>query len=241
LWIDHGGCFRPGIAVMRTMISPPPTAPDPNLTPLLEPLAGYYLGTSLASGNLAAAIDLSDKIARWPLVWQRPIIFTPAESFRQYSAIASSLVHDLPPTVRGLAGPEEIAVLSDCLKRSGRTQLDLVGVQTDAPESLKCQLDAITNSIGSPRGEDLFWHSLLLQVARSLELSPRAILFRSNRSLTSGTSEAQHRSLALSYVNRHIDSIASLVSVGIATSALPINGPSCHKSARCMRATVAER
>lgn len=218
--------IRSGVKI----ISPPPTAPDPNLTPLLEPLAGYYLGTSLASGNLAAAVDFSDKIARWPLAWQRPIIIAPAESFRQYSAIASSLVHDLPPAVRGLTGPEEIAVLSDRLKRSGRTQLDLVGVQTDAPESLKRQLDAITTSIGSPRGEDLFWHSLLLQVARSLELSPRAILFRSNRSLTSGTSEAQHRSLALSYVNRYIDSIASLVSVGIATSALPTNGPPFHNS-----------
>lgn len=218
--------IRSGIKIF----SPPPTVPDPNLTPLLEPLAGYYLGTSLASGNLDAAAELSEKISRWPVAWQRPVIIAPAESFRQYSAIASNLVHDLPPSVRGLAGPEEIAVLSDRLTRSGRTQLDIVGVQTDAPESLKRQLDAITTSIGSPRGEDFYWHSVLLQVARSMELSPRAILFRSNRSLTSGTPEAQHRSLALSYVNRYIDSIAPLVSLGIKSSRFPTTGPPYHNS-----------
>ncbi len=218
--------IRTGVKIF----SPPPTAPDPNLTPLLEPLAGYYLGTSLASANLDAASELSDKISRWPLAWQRPIIIAPAESFRQYSAIASNLVHDLPPSIRGLAGPEEIALLNDRLTRSGRTQIDIVGVQTDAPESLKRQLDGITTSIGSPRGEDFYWHSVLLQVARTMELSPRAILFRSNRSLTSGTPEAQHRSLALSYVNRYIDSIAAMVSAGVAASGLPTLGPPFHNS-----------
>jgi len=211
-----------------TLFAPPPTAPDPNLTPLLEPLAGYYIGTSLATGNLNSASELGDKISRWPTAWQRPLIVAPAESFRQYAAIADALVHDLPPSVRALAGPEEVEVLSDRLSRSGRTQIDAVGVQTDAPESLKRQLDAITGSIGAPRGEDLYWHSVLLQVARSMELSPRAILFRSNRSLTSGTSEAQHRSMALSYVNRYIDSIAPLVSVAVAESKLPTSGPPFH-------------
>lgn len=218
--------MRAGVAIF----APPPTAPDPTLTPFLEPLAGYYIGTSLAAGNLSSASDLSKLISRWPTAWQRPLVVAPAESFRQYGEIVDALVHDLPPPIRGLAGPEEIEVLRDRLTRSGRTQIDVVGVQTDVPESLKRQLDAITASIGAPRSEDLHWHSVLLQVARSMELSPRAILFRSSRSLTSGTSEAQHRSMALSYVNRYIDSIAPLASVGVAESRLPTIGPPYHNS-----------
>lgn len=216
--------IRSGVKVF----APPPTMPDPSLESVLEPLAGYYLGTSLARANVESTAEISKKISFWPDAWRRPVIVASAESFRQYSSISSALVHDLPPPIRGLGGQEEVAVLIERLTRSGRTQMDVVGIQTDVPESLKRQLDAITSSIGAPRGDDLHWHSVLLQVARCMELSPKAILFRSNRSLTSGTSEAQHRTLALSYVNRYIDSISPLVSSGLATSKLSTAGPPYH-------------
>jgi len=210
------------------LYAPPPTLPDPNLTALLEPLAGYYLGTSLAGGDLVATQNAADTIARWPTAWQRPVIAAPAESFREYAALADVLVHDLPPPIRGLAGAEEIAALTERRASTGRASIDVVAFQTDAPPALRKQLDAISAAIGAPRGDDTFWHSQWLQVARSLELSPRAVLFRSSSTLTSGTAEAQRRSLAISYINRYIEAIGGIVAGGVAASPMTTSGPPYH-------------
>jgi hypothetical protein len=210
------------------VFAPPPTAADPQLTSLLQPLAGYYLGTSQDASQVAAVSAQRDRIGRLPLAWQRPVIVAPAESLRLYAGIADALVHDLPPPVRGLSGSEEIALLADRNARVGRPLLEAVGVQSEAPAGLTRQLDAISAAIGAPRGDDLFWHAMWLQVARSLEASPRAILFRSTRSLTSGKPEDQRRSMALSYVNRFVEAVGMLAASGVAASPLSTAGPDYH-------------
>ncbi len=208
------------------LYAPPPTAPEPHLTSLLQPLAGYYLGTSQDATQVAAATATVQRIRSWPGAWQRPVIIAPAESMRTYAGIVDALVHDLPPPVRNLSGEEEIAALAERRARVGRTMPEAVGVQSEAPAALTRQLDAIAASIGAPRGEDVFWHAIWLQVARALEASPRAILFRSSRSLTSGKVEDQRRSMALSYVNRYLESIGSLAASGITISPLSTSDPS---------------
>lgn len=204
--------------------APPPTAPDPSLVPLLEPLAGFYLGTSMSQARLAAAEAEVERIGRWPDAWQRPVILAPAESTRRYAAVANSLVFDLPAPLRGLAAAEELAILSDSPGTLGRGGLDAVGIQTNSPAGLRKQLDAITGAIGAPRGPDVFWLATWMQVARSLQATPRAILFRSDRSLTSGRPEDQSRSVGLSYINRYLDSVGGLVAAGKPATPLATRG-----------------
>lgn len=209
---------------------PPPTAPDPALTSLLEPLAGYYLGTSLGRGDTDQVRQVINRVQAWPALWQRPFVLAPAEAFRSYGDLVDTLILDLPPAIRGLGADEEIATLGERQAAAGKSQLDGVGVQTEVPESLRMQLDEITQSVGAPRGEDLYWHSVWLQVTRALEASPRAILFRSSRALTSGSAEAQHRSLALSYINRFLDAVGPLAATGRPLPALTSSGPAYHLS-----------
>jgi hypothetical protein len=204
--------------------APPPTAPDPSLLPLLEPLAGFYLGTSMSQARLAAAEADAERIRRWPDAWQRPLILAPAEATRRYAAVANSLVFDLPSPLRGLAATEELAILTDSPGKLGRSGLDAVGIQTNSPAGLRKQLDAITAAIGAPRGPDVFWQATWMQVARSLPATPRAILFRSDRSLTSGRPEDQSRSVGLSYINRYLDAVGGLVAAGKPATPLATRG-----------------
>lgn len=206
--------------------APPPTAPEPHITSLLQPLAGYYLGTSQDAAQVAAATATADRVRGWPGVWQRPLMVAPAEAMRAYAGIADALVHDLPPPIRNLGGEEEIAALADRRGRVGRTMAEAVGVQSEAPAALTRQLDAIAAAIGAPRSEDVYWHAIWLQVARALEASPRAILFRSSRSLTSGKTEDQRRSMALSYINRYLEAIGALAAHGNPISPLSTSDPS---------------
>lgn len=205
--------------------APPPTAPEPHLATFLQPLAGYYLGTSQDATQVAAATATSERVRSWPAVWQRPVIVAPVEAMRTYAGIADALVHDLPPPIRNLRGDEEIAALAERRGRVGRTMVEAVGVQSEAPLALTRQLDAISAAIGAPRGEDIFWHALWLQVARALEASPRAILFRSSRSLTSGKVEDQRRSMALSYINHYLEVVGPLAASGMAISPLSTSDP----------------
>jgi len=216
---DHA-ILGEAIRARMDIYAPPPTAPEPHLTSLLQPLVGYYLGTSQDAAQLAAATATVDRVRSWPAAWQRPFVVAPAESLRGYAGIADALVHDLPPPIRNLRSEEEIAALADRRGRVGRAVAEAVGVQSEAPAALTRQLDAITAAIGAPRGEDVYWHAIWLQVARALEASPRAILFRSTRSLTSGKIEDQRRSMALSYINCYLESIGTLAAGGNALSPL---------------------
>ncbi len=202
--------LREAMLARVAIIAPPPTAPDMALEPLLEPLIGYYLGTSLNQSNLQSTAATVDRIVKFPTRWQRPVMIAPAEAWRAFGSYADSIVHDLAPPVRGLAADEEIISLVDRVNRVGRPLSIVVGVPTDPPAALASQLDQISGSIGAPRGDDVPWHAMLLQVARALEVAPQAILYRSNRSLTSGLPEDQRRSMGLSYVNRYLEAIGPL-------------------------------
>ena len=211
--------MRAGVKVY----SPPPSNPDPALVPLLEPLAGYYLGTSMSLHRLQEAREAADRVRRWPAIWQRPVILAPAEGPRKYASIADSLVLDLPSPIRGLSADEESALLRD-IGQGWLLGGGAVGVQADVPSSLRVQLDAISGAIGAPRGPDFFPHALLLQVARSLSVAPRAIIFRSTSPLTSGRPEDHSRSLAVAYANRYLESVRGLVAAGKPASPLVPRG-----------------
>ncbi len=216
--------LREAMLARITIIAPPPSAPDIALESLLEPLIGYYLGTSLNEAAIPPTTLTIDRIRKFPNRWQRPIMISAAESWRAYGSLGDAMVHDLPPAIRGLAADEEIASLFDRVERTGRLQPTIVGVPTDPPATLMRQLENISGAIGAPRGEDVSWHATQLQVARALQLSPRAILFRSNRSLTSGLPEDQRRSMALSYINRHLEVIGELVAGSTSNDSLVCSG-----------------
>ena len=82
--------------------------------------------------------------------------------------------------------------MSTSLSPSGRHRRDVLAEMNRA----------ISQAIGAPEDGIYRWQSLFVQTVQSLEQAPRAILFRSNESLASGTSTAFQRSLALSYINR---------------------------------------
>jgi hypothetical protein len=102
------------------------------------------------------------------------------------------------------------------------------------PESMLRQSESIADSIGAPRPDSFRWHSMWLQAMRSLETVPAAILFRSTRSLSSGSELDSQRSMSLSYVNRVIAMIAPWVA-----SATPATPPSVVGAPyRCTRLTT---
>ncbi len=100
-------------------------------------------------------------------------------------------------------------------------------------ESMVGQIEAIADSIGAPRATGFRWHSMWLQTMRSLESTPAAILYRSTRSLASGSPFDNQRSMALSYVNRMVAMIAPWVA-----SATPLPAPDVVGAPyRCTRLT----
>ncbi len=107
-----------------------------------------------------------------------------------------------------------------------------VGVASLPAESALRQTIAIADAIGAPRPASFYWHAMWLQAMRSLETTPKAILFRSSQSLASGSELDTQRSMALSYVNRMIAMIAPWVA-----EATPSPPPSVSGRYRCGRLT----
>ncbi len=214
-----------------SLISPPPTAPDIALEPHLEPLVAYYLGTSVAEQDLTQVAESAKRVRGFPTRWRRPILLAPAENWREYAEEADGLIHDLPHSIRGLSADEEIATISDRIARTVKPVAHMLGVQSDAPESLLAQLNQIGATIGAERGNDVPWQALQLQVARALHWAPTAIVFRSARSLTSGLPEDQRRSMALSYLNRYLDVVGPMVKASSDAQSLRVTGASY----RCSR------
>ncbi|WP_164101800.1 hypothetical protein [Candidatus Laterigemmans baculatus] len=217
-------------AVRQSMIvyAPPPTAPDPALEPLLTPVAGWYLGTSLDDSQMDLAANEAERIARLPTLWQRPAMVAPAESWDRFAGVATTLVYDLPPAIRGLGGDEQTALLRDQLRRTGRPVAVAVGVPTLPPERLIAQLDAISRGLGAANVEDFGWHSIWLQTAEALKAGPQAIVFRSTRSLTSGREADLQRAAALGLVNRWLEIIGPAVAGSRPQPDLRSNQPNYH-------------
>lgn len=199
--------LREAVQQSITVYAPPPTAPEPELEPLLAPVAGWYLGTSLDDSQLDLATGEAKRIAAFPNLWRRPAIVAPAESWDRFAGVATTLIYDLPPAVRGLPGDEQTRLLRDQLSRTGRPVAAAVGVATLPPQRLIEQLDAISRGLGASNIEDFGWHSIWLQTAEALKVGPQAIVFRSTRSLTSGREADLQRAAALGMVNRWLEII----------------------------------
>ena len=65
--------------------APPPSAPDPAIESLLEPVVAWYIGAGEVLDNRQTAqFDLTCRALRaWPSRWQRPLVGAPSESWPQ--------------------------------------------------------------------------------------------------------------------------------------------------------------
>ena len=204
------------IRARMLVYAPPPSSPDPTLRPLLEPVAGWFLGfgEALDRRHVQKATLDSDHIRGFPEVWQRPILAAPSEAWRDYAPIVDAIIDDLPPRVRGLVAAEEVAQMHHTRHQARDLAANAVGIVSMPPDSLVNQTESIARAIGAPAPEGFRWHSMWLQSMRSLEAIPSAILFRSTRSLSSPDPTSNTRALALSYINRMV----AMVEPWVATS-----------------------
>ena len=210
--------------------APPPSAPDPALESILEPIAAWYIGSGEAmdSRHIQQTALESKRLRGWPQRWRRPIIGAPSESWRHYAPLIDGIIDDLPPRERGLLAGEEIAQMVEMRRQIGDRVETAVGVNSMPPTSLVSQSEQIADAIGSPRPVGFRWHSMWLQTMRSLETTPSAILFRSTRSLASGSPLDSQRSMALSYVNRMIAAISPWLATATPTQPPIVAGAPYH-------------
>lgn len=206
--------------------APPPSSPDPKLDAMLEPVAGWYIGSGAAmdSRHIEQTKIDSKRLRGWPDRWRRPLIGAPSESWRHYAPLLDGIVDDLPPRVRGLQAGEEVAQMVVMRNQIGDRAESAVAIQSMPPPSLVGQIESIADAIGSPRPTGFRWHSMWLQTMRSLETTPSAILFRSTRSLASGSPLDSQRSMALSYINRMIATLSPWIAKATPTSPPIITG-----------------
>ncbi|MEL6108976.1 MAG: hypothetical protein AAFU85_23450, partial [Planctomycetota bacterium] len=198
--------LREAIRARLLIYAPPPSAPDPALRTLLDPIAAWYLGKNIALDN--RRVEQTDRTIRQlrelPNLWRRPIVVAPAENWAAYAQFADGLVCDVPPRIRDLAVSEETLQLAQRQARIGSQTDFAVSVAVGPPSRAAVMNQAIESRIGAPPAESIRWQSLLAQTMQALEQGPRAILFRSTESLVSGTVESHLRAMALSYINRSI-------------------------------------
>lgn len=207
--------------------APAPSALDPTLQSLLEPVAAWYigLGDALDRRHLEQTSLESARVRSLPTIWQRPLVGAPSEAWREYAPHLDAIIDDLPPRVRGIRGGEEVAGMNESRRRIGDLIDVGVGIVSMAPDSLVQQSESIANAVGSPPPTGFRWHSMWLQAIRSLESTPSAILYRSTRSLSSGGSVDTVRAMALSYVNRMLAMIEPWVVTAMPSPAPDVVGP----------------
>lgn len=207
--------LREAIRARMLIYAPPPSAPDPKLEPLLEPIVGWYIGSDVAldSRRVEQTRLTSIRLRNWPSRWQRPVIAAPVEDFRRYAPFVDAMICDAAIRGRGLTADEEIAELTAAQKYTGDAVEFAVGVSSMPPDALVAQTQAIAAAIGAPGPLSIRWHSMWTQVFRALETAPDAILYRSRRALSSGAAIDSNRSMALSYINRTTAMVDPWVSV----------------------------
>ena len=205
--------LREAIQSRMMIYAPPPSSPDAKLQSLLEPVAAWYIGSGLAlDRNRTEQTALtSRRLRNLPLRWQRPIVAAPAERWRSFAPMLDAMIDDLPLRVRGITADEEVAEMLTTQSKVGERIQTAVGIAAMPPATSLQQTESISRLIGAPPPSAFRWHSMYLQAMRSLESTPNAILFRSSRSLASGSEMDNQRSMALSYVNRVISMIAPWV------------------------------
>ena len=225
--------LREAISARVRVYAPPPASPDPALEPLLDPIAGWYLGVRVALDRerIESTARLAGQLRRWPTRWRRPLVGSPLESLADYTAHLDAVVDHLPPRNRGLSGDEEIRELRRTAQRLPSGVQHAVGISGMPSDSLWRQTDAIADRIGAPRASRLRWHSMWIQTLRSLEVMPAAIIVRSTRSLASGGPMDAQRGMAMSYINRMVAAVEPW-----AAEATPAPPPSLRGAAyRCGR------
>lgn len=227
--------LREAIRARVKIYSPPPPAPDPQLQSLLDPVAGWYLGSgeALDSRHLDDTALTSRRLRTWPTRWRRPLVAAPAERWRSYASLVDAIIDDLPIRNRGIAGGEEVAQMRQTRVQVGDRVESAVGIISMPAESMLSQTEAIADSVGAPRPISFRWHAMWLQTMRSLESTPAAILFRSSRSLAGGGELASQRAMSLSYVNRMVAMISPWIANASPTPPPPIVGAPY----RCTRLT----
>lgn len=188
----------------------PPSAPRPELEPLLEPVAGWIVGhdTVMDSRHRQAIAAEVTRYRRLPSRWQRPLIGCPLEDFRYYGSLLDAAVVDAPPRIRSLSSEEVRAVRRRQRSRLGDKPF-AVGVSAGPPSAAVWQSDLIAERLGTPLVETFRWQSMWRQVAEAIADAPQAILYRSSRPLTSGHPLDQYLAMALSFINRHLGMIQS--------------------------------
>ena len=230
--------LRDAVRSRLMVYAPPPTAPDPKIESLLDSVAGWYIGSDLAIDRrrLNQTAATVKRLRTLPDRWKRPIIAAPAESWRDYSALVDGMIDDLPPRCRNIMAGEEIAEMVATQEQMGSRIQHGIGVGSMPAEKLLHQTQMIAASIGAPPANGYRWHSMWLQVLRGLESTPRAILYRSSRSLVSGTELDSARAMALSYVNRMVSMIRPWVTAATPTAPPTIVGAPY----RCSRLVTGE-
>ncbi|MEM9366714.1 MAG: hypothetical protein AAGD07_12030 [Planctomycetota bacterium] len=194
---------------MRVYCSPPDVA-DPELKPLLEPLAGWVVGAHMAvdSQTRLEIREQIQRVRRLPSWWQRPILINALEDERHYAAIADGLILDAPPLWQVNQAGESRAALQRRTAHLHQQPL-AVTVPSGPPSTAIFQSQAIGNRIGSTSDGPFAWQGIWAQATDALAAGARSIWYRSSESLATGMPRDQCRALAMGFVNRHLMLIES--------------------------------
>ena len=218
--------LREAIRAQLLVYAPPPVAPDPSIATLLDPVMAWYLGGGVALDQ--DRVKQTDKtvrrLRRFPSQWQRPIVIAPVESWTSYSRFADAIVSDAALRRRGLPATEQSLTLGRRNERISGNASVAIAIESSSSPKLSTMNDAIESTIGAPPGGCFRWHTMLTQVAQSLEHSPRALIFRSHESLASGSIYAHQRSMALSYTNRLVAMLAPWIASARPASPYQVSG-----------------
>ena len=229
--------LREAIQSRVNVYAAPPEVIDPELESLLDPIAGWYLGSDQVLDS--TMVNQIEKVARrlrsFPPRWRRPLLGTPVESWSRYASLLDAIVQDVAPRERGLNASEEIQEIRAKLGSVGNQRPTAIGLASMPPERLQKQNEMIADAIGAPRPASFHWHSMWLQAMRSLETTPSALVYRSGRSLASGQPVDSQRAMAISYVNRMIAMIAPWVATA-STASPPLVQNGSYRCARLSNA-----
>jgi hypothetical protein len=218
--------LREAIEAEMLIYAPPPTAPDPGIQNLLEPVQAWYLGggVPLDASRLEQTDATIRRLERFPDFWRRPVLIAATEHWRQYATLGDAILLSAPTRRRNLSGSEQASAFGKRLDSIGPDSETAVAVLSSPPKPMSRMNRSLQIQFGAPGESIVRWQSLMVQTIRSLEHAPRAIFFRSNESLVSGTVASQHRSMALSYINRMLAFLSPWLATSTTASPLSVEG-----------------
>lgn len=218
------------IQTQMAVYAPPPASPEPALEKLLDPVVAWYLGGGVALDRsrvtqAAATLATLDAMSER---WQRPVIVSPVESWSRYASLADGLVLPTAPRRFAISGTDSSNEQHRIVNRlTGQTNL-AISIDSSSAEPLASMNQSLRETVGAPDVGNFRWQSMYVQVMEALQHSPRAVFFRSKRSLVSGTPFSQQRSMALSYINRMIEALSPWISTAERSRAYRVEGAPYH-------------